>query len=413
MSPAIVTAGSQPVAIAVSADGKSVYVANADSDGPGGISEFDVGSGGALTPKATASVAGGDRPAAIAVSPNGAGVYVTNSDTDGVGGISQYDVGAGGALSPMATVTVAAGDGPIAIAVSPDGRSVYVANVSTDGAGGVSQYDVGAGGTLTPKSNPTVPGGSQPEAIAVSPDGKSVYVANADTDGAGGVSQYDVGAGGALSPKATATVAAGDEPGAIVVLPDQGPAAAFTATAARAGSTSRFNGSASSDPDGTVVRYDWSFGDGTSALNAGPMPRHTYRSAGVYTVALQVTDGAGCSNVFVFTGRTAYCNGGPQAIAEHRITISPPDVKITQAKVNSKHHGAQFNFKALGKASGFQCALVSKPKKRRHKSAKPRFAGCKSPRDYRHLKSGSYIFEVRAVGVTGHGEPAAKSFTIA
>ena len=59
------------------------------------------------------------------MSPDGGSVYVTNFDGDSV---SQYDVGAGGALSPKSPATVAAGIVPLGVAVSPDGGSVYVAN---------------------------------------------------------------------------------------------------------------------------------------------------------------------------------------------------------------------------------------------------------------------------------------------
>jgi DNA-binding beta-propeller fold protein YncE len=73
---------------------------------------------------ATPAVAAGVEPSAIAVSPDGNSVYVTNGGSVGTGGVSQYNVGPGGALAPMATPTVAAGNGPNGIAVSPDGRSV-------------------------------------------------------------------------------------------------------------------------------------------------------------------------------------------------------------------------------------------------------------------------------------------------
>ena len=111
--------------------------------------------------------------------------YVANLNTNGAGGVSQYDIGAGGALSPMSTPTVAGGNGPNPIAISPDGKRVYVANENANGAGGVSQYEIGAGGELSPMLTPTVAAGNEPFSIAVSPDGKSVYVANFGTDGAG------------------------------------------------------------------------------------------------------------------------------------------------------------------------------------------------------------------------------------
>ena len=67
-------------------------------------------------------------------------VYVTNQVSDNV---SQFDVGPGGALSPKSPATVPAGDVPFGVAVSPDGGSVYVTNSGSDA---VSQFDVGRAG---------------------------------------------------------------------------------------------------------------------------------------------------------------------------------------------------------------------------------------------------------------------------
>lgn len=49
-----------------------------------------------------------------------------------------------------------------------------------------------------------------------------------------------------------------------------------------------FDGSGSSDPDGTVTSYAWDFGDGTTG--SGAAPRHTYAAGGTYQVSLSVTD---------------------------------------------------------------------------------------------------------------------------
>ena len=51
-----------------------------------------------------------------------------------------------------------------------------------------------------------------------------------------------------------------------------------------------FNGSGSSDPDGTITSYVWDFGDGQSS--SGVSVFHAYSTAGTYTVALTVTDDA-------------------------------------------------------------------------------------------------------------------------
>lgn len=69
------------------------------------------------------------------------------------------------------------------------------------------------------------------------------------------------------------------------------PTAAFTQTCT--GLACTFDGSGSSDPDGTVASYAWDFGDGTTGT--GSTPSHTYAAAGDYTVALTVTDNLGAT----------------------------------------------------------------------------------------------------------------------
>jgi hypothetical protein len=49
------------------------------------------------------------------------------------------------------------------------------------------------------------------------------------------------------------------------------------------------------DPDGMIVEWLWTFGDGTSSTNKNPL--HTYKQSGEYTVTLQVTDSDGLTNV--------------------------------------------------------------------------------------------------------------------
>ncbi|MEW6536824.1 MAG: FG-GAP-like repeat-containing protein [Candidatus Auribacterota bacterium] len=58
-----------------------------------------------------------------------------------------------------------------------------------------------------------------------------------------------------------------------------------------AGESVSFDGSASYDNDGTVVLYEWEFGDG--ATGAGVSPTHIYDNDGPYTVRLRVQDNNG------------------------------------------------------------------------------------------------------------------------
>jgi len=55
-----------------------------------------------------------------------------------------------------------------------------------------------------------------------------------------------------------------------------------------------FSSNGSSDADGTIVSYNWNFGDGTNSTE--PNPLHTYTSTGTFTPVLTVTDSQGLTN---------------------------------------------------------------------------------------------------------------------
>lgn len=73
---------------------------------------------------------------------------------------------------------------------------------------------------------------------------------------------------------------------------DQAPTARFTLDCA--GLICTADGTASSDPEGGLDTWAWSFGDGGSAT--GPTATHTYAAAGTWTVRLRVTDAAGATD---------------------------------------------------------------------------------------------------------------------
>lgn len=103
-----------------------------------------------------------------------------------------------------------------------------------------------------------------------------------------------------------------------------------------------------------------------------------------------------------FAGSTA------QASAAFAVVAPIPNTKITRAKIASAAGRATFRFAAEGEATGFQCKLKQS---RRH--AKAKFKNCKSPKGYRRLPSGRYLFQVRAVGPGGpDATPAKKKFKI-
>ncbi len=75
-------------------------------------------------------------------------------------------------------------------------------------------------------------------------------------------------------------------------VPNQAPTASFSHTTS--GLIASFDAGGSSDPDGTIVGYSWSFGDGSSGT--GTTPTRTYAAAGTYSVTLTVTDDDGATN---------------------------------------------------------------------------------------------------------------------
>ncbi len=78
--------------------------------------------------------------------------------------------------------------------------------------------------------------------------------------------------------------------------PNLRPTAAFT-TSVQEGSAPlevRFDGTSSSDPDGTISAYAWTFGDGSTG--SGAQVTHVYEIAGSYTPTLTVTDERGAAH---------------------------------------------------------------------------------------------------------------------
>lgn len=88
------------------------------------------------------------------------------------------------------------------------------------------------------------------------------------------------------------------------------PVAAFTSSVS--GLTATVDGSTSSDTDGSIFEYSWSFGDGKSGT--GAVATHSYASAGTYAVTLTVTDDDGATHA-VSHPVTVTAPGGPGAEA--------------------------------------------------------------------------------------------------
>ena len=100
------------------------------------------------------------------------------------------------------------------------------------------------------------------------------------------------------------------------VITDRPPTAAFTFTPTDplAGQTVSFDASSSSDPDGTIVNYAWTFGDSTTG--SGATTSHVYTSSGTFNITLIVTD-----------------NNGKTGIASASVIVSPATVAGAHASL--------------------------------------------------------------------------------
>jgi len=100
-----------------------------------------------------------------------------------------------------------------------------------------------------------------------------------------------------------------------------------------------FNASASYDPDGTIVSYDWDFGDGF--MGSGVTTSHMYTIAGNYSVSLTVIDDDGAEanavkNVMVIEEPPIISTGNMTVIRE---TPGGPKRNIVSMNFTPEHNG--------------------------------------------------------------------------
>ncbi|MCX6580458.1 MAG: PKD domain-containing protein [Candidatus Aminicenantes bacterium] len=124
---------------------------------------------------------------------------------------------------------------------------------------------------------------------------------------------------------AQVTAACGDVAASITVTVEtnQPPIASFVYSPTGPGveETVYFNASASSDPDGNIVSYEWDFGDG--GAGTGQKSEHRYNKAGAYAVVLAVRDNSGNRGV---DSQTVTVQGGSNPTASFEYSPANPVV---------------------------------------------------------------------------------------
>lgn len=99
----------------------------------------------------------------------------------------------------------------------------------------------------------------------------------------------------------------------------------------------RFDASLSSDPDGSIARYEWRFGDGSTAT--GRVVSHEFAGRGEFTVTLRVTDAAGSTATATKTvtvRATPPTNRGPSASLSVSDTTPEVGQSVTVSAVDSR-----------------------------------------------------------------------------
>jgi len=110
---------------------------------------------------------------------------------------------------------------------------------------------------------------------------------------------------------------------------NQPPVALFVATPISGISPLKvaFNGSSSSDHDGSIREYFWSFGDGSTAY--GVSPQHTFTANAHYTVTLRVTDD---HNATATSSQTVSVLTPEQLRADDKANITVPIINFLLLK---------------------------------------------------------------------------------
>ncbi|PSO45065.1 MAG: hypothetical protein BRC25_03235, partial [Parcubacteria group bacterium SW_6_46_9] len=152
--------------------------------------------------------------------------------------------------------------------VSPpaDTDSSVSANMPTENADGVITRDSSSGGGSGGASDDDSENGSD--------------------NGGGSGSSGNSGGGGSGGGSGSAGDGGGNNDSS-----NQSPTASFSHTTT--GRQANFTEN-STDPDGDITSYQWSFGDGQSNTTANPT--HTYNTSETFTVTLTVTDQAGSTD---------------------------------------------------------------------------------------------------------------------
>jgi len=179
----------------------------------------------------------------------------------------------------------------------------------------------------------------------------------------------------------------------------QPPSAALTATPASgtAPLTVTFSGSGSSDPDGTIVAYEWSFGDGSPPAS-GVSASHVYTLPGSYAAQLKVTDNSGLSATrSVTVNASAAVVLQPVSVANIAMRLVTVNNRNTRAMADVTVRNGQGRPVAGATVTGQWSSLVSGSA-----SAVTDANGLASLQSPSSKNRGTFVFTVAGVTLSGY-----------
>ncbi len=282
--------GNQPRAVVVNAAGTRAYTGNT-------LAPYSISVVNLKTDTDTSDVTSGNlnRPENLGIAPSGATVFAANFGTNAGGTtLGVLDT------SNNTVSSVAVGTTPTSVTVNPSGTRAYVANRDSSSLSIIN--------TASSTNVATVPLAFQPEHIAITPDGKRALITGQDSN----TGDFKDAVFDLVKRKIVAGPASLPDANGAAIAPAEQPVPAIKAKTGLAKKKTRFDATASSG--GPIIRYDWSFGDGKRASNAGATVAHVYTKVGRYRVKLTEIDGCARAAVFgplgvSFNGHSAFCKG--------------------------------------------------------------------------------------------------------
>lgn len=327
---------------AVTPDGR--FVLDPDFSGEA-VEQFAVQADGSLIPLG-ATPLGFKGANAIRVTPDGGFAILLSLLEGGSDDLRSFAIEADGSLTPTGFVTGTTGAVAGQPVISPNGQFLYIANGNEES---ITVYSIGTNGALSQVGLPAPTGLPQVQGVAMSVDGRFLY---AEPMSGQHMQAFAVAADGTLTKIGGLASTGGFSDGETPVARPSAPVASFTALAGPPHGKTSFDAASSTDSRGTIVSYNWDFGDGTTLTSTGPQVSHNYAAAGIFRVKLSVTDDNGCSG-FSYTGQTAYCGGRDATTSVDTLpaiySLVATPAKFATASISRRHGkrkpGTVFHYK--------------------------------------------------------------------